>query len=152
MRRSRYQVYKIVFIVSFLGLVYYNLLGWPSSELHSNNRRRGLSDVFTTNGAGDEDRRNLHDRHRVVDENPSKIDSQQQRQQQGVFIEMPKMDGNELDGQKVHEVFRKHQQQNDDFRNPNNPPLDFEDHNNNNVQMPEVQVNEPSLEVCVSSV
>ena len=45
MRRNKYQIYRIVFLFAFLGLVYYNFIGWPSSSSSSSGHRKHRPDL-----------------------------------------------------------------------------------------------------------
>lgn len=45
MRRNKYQIYRIVFLFAFLGLVYYNFIGWPSSSSTSSGHRKHRPDL-----------------------------------------------------------------------------------------------------------
>ena len=108
MRRSRFQVYRILFVVSFLGLVYYNFIGWSSSSSSSSSDQHNRPHHRQSNDNNDDAAG------RRITQKQNKRDGD------GLFIEMPKFDDIELDAKKVHDSFRQ-LQTNQEFRNPNNP-------------------------------
>lgn len=108
MRRLRYQIYRLIFIFAFLGLVYYNFIGLPSASSGSRENERSSRRSSVNNVDIGRDLPMPH---------------QSNRQDDGLrVIEMPKFDDKEVDGEKVRDSFRRHQEKNEEaFRNPNNP-------------------------------